>query len=76
MTDTEHLFVASRPRVGHPVTYKGRVVGAVTRVEGNLCWHDGDETGPFIWRFKDGLNALHDWPHKVDKNAPCPGVSK
>ena len=54
------------PRIGQPITYRGEIVGTVTRVEGNLCWRsypDG-ESLPFIWRFKDGLNTLHDWPGK------------
>lgn len=64
-----------RPRVGDAVTYFGKPVGTVTRVEGNLCFHTGSHDGPFIWRFHDGLNALHSWPGKDETlNAKCPGV--
>lgn len=64
-----------RPRVGDAVTYLGKPVGTVTRVEGNLCFHSGSHDGPFIWRFHDGLNALHSWPGKDETlNAKCPGV--
>lgn len=66
------------PRKGDPIKYFGRHVGTVLRIDGNLCWvasRDGGESAPFIWRFKDGLNALHDWPNKpVGRNAPCPGA--
>jgi|GEM_PF-3417679 hypothetical protein len=65
------LLELRRPRAGHEVTYKsgsGRLIKAiVVKVEGNLCWvkYDGkDEAQPFIWRFKEGLNTLHDWPTK------------
>lgn len=62
-----------RPRVGEAVSYLGEEVGKVTRVEGNLCFHSGSHDGPFIWCFRDGLNALHSWPGKDDTfNAPCP----
>lgn len=59
------------PRIDDPITYNGSVIGRVTRVEGDLCWHSGEDL--FIWRFRDGLNALHDWPGKVGRVAPCPG---
>jgi hypothetical protein len=66
-----------KPRVGDTVTYQGEPVGKVTRVEGNLCWRsypDG-ESLPFIWRFRDGLNTMHDWPGKPKgQNAFCPGL--
>lgn len=34
--------------------------GTVRSLDGNLCWldHDDGKVGPFIWRFKDGLNKL------------------
>lgn len=66
MSKTSELFNDRKPRVGDPVTYEGAVVGKVLRLEGNLCWCDYAEHGPlpFIWRFSDGLNALHDWPGK------------
>lgn len=71
------LLDTMRPKRGDAIAYKGCVVGHVTTVEGNLCWHDGDLTGPFIWKFKDGLNALHTWPGKDESlNAFCPGTSK
>lgn len=64
------------PRIGDPITYEGNVVGTVTKVEGNLCWRtypDGERL-PFIWRFHDGLNALHSWPGKEGKLAPLPAA--
>jgi hypothetical protein len=66
-----------KPRIGQPITYKGEVVGVVTRVDGNLCWrsYPNGESLPFIWRFSDGVNALHDWPTKAGaKIARCPGI--
>lgn len=74
--DSQHPLPISsdgRPRLGSPVTYNGRAVGNVTAVEGNLCWHSGGDL--FIWRFRDGLNALHDWPGKCGLLAPCPGLT-
>lgn len=68
-------MILCAPRVGDAITYKGRFIGNVTRVEGNLCWHTGDDAGPFIWRFNDGLNALHGWPRKAGRVAYCPGVT-
>lgn len=42
----------------------------VKSVDGNLCWavYDNDPgvSNPFIWRFRDGLNTMHDWPGKGD----------
>jgi hypothetical protein len=37
------------------------------RIEGNLCWADygNGDISPFIWRFQDGLNTVHDWPGKA-----------
>lgn len=66
------------PRVGTRGTYQsmhGNVVGfTVKSIEGNLCYADYDNgtRGPFIWRFSDGLNALHDWPGKSGKTHPVP----
>lgn len=60
-------FHTSRPRKGDPITYLGEVIGVVSSVEGNLCWvryENKDSSEPFIWRFHDGLNTLHDWPNK------------
>lgn len=61
----------SKPREGDLITYRspqhGVVRGVVSRVEGNLCWTKYEiypDVQPFIWRFKDGLNTLHDWPGK------------
>jgi hypothetical protein len=57
------------------VTYKGRDVGHVTRVEGTLCWIkelDGEcryGDAPFIWASSFGLNTLHDWPTKAHPRA-------
>lgn len=58
---------SSKPRKGQRITYQGREVGTVDHVDGNLCWvkYDDGTANPFIWRFRDGLNALHDWPGKV-----------
>ena len=73
MTDLDQY----KPRVGDPITYLGEVVGHVTRVDGALCWRsypDGDSL-PFIWKFRDGLNRLHDWPNKRNgPTAKCPGA--
>lgn len=73
-------FARSRPRVGDPITYQGKVNGRVHSVEDNLCWNayaDGRGPLPFIWRFKDGLNAMHDWPtkHPDDPLTFCPGIT-
>lgn len=64
------------PRKGQRITYKGREVGTVDHLDGNLCWvrYDDGTTNPFIWRFRDGLNALHDWPGKAGRISFCPGV--
>jgi hypothetical protein len=64
----DETYTASRPRKGDLITYRGEVTGTVHRVEGALCWNaysDGRDPLPFIWCFKDGLNALHDWPTKI-----------
>ena len=62
-----------KPTKGAPVHYRGRLAGHVSRTEGNLCWLVGADA-PFIWRFKDGLNAMHDWPQKDARSeAPLPG---
>lgn len=72
-------FADSKPRKGEHITYEGRVAGVVHSVEGNLCWtsYDGRDPAPFIWRFKDGLNALHSWPSKQPHHPLtfCPGVT-
>lgn len=73
------LLEQYRPKVGDPITYRGKVVGTVTRTEQQLCWWrrtiDRDDGGMFIWCFRDGLNAMHSWPGKDEaRNAPCPGV--
>lgn len=60
------LYADNKPQVGQPVTYRGEHVGTVQRVDGNLCWVNYPTgTEPFIWRFNDGLNQLHDWPSKI-----------
>lgn len=67
MTITSEKFAGQAPRAGQDITYRGKLHGKAIRVEGNLCWmnfNDGSEAAPFIWRFKDGLNNLHDWPTK------------
>ena len=61
-----------KPRKGGAVTYEGRPYGAVTRVDGNLCYTDNSDA-PFIWRFRANpttgcpahLNRLFSWPEKV-----------
>lgn len=69
---------SSKPRAGERVTYSGKEIATVVHVEGNICWSKYDNTGetmPFIWKFKDGLNALAWWPSK-SPTAPrsfCPG---
>jgi hypothetical protein len=61
---------ARAPRVGSRGSYQfspDSIIGfTVTEIEGNLCYcdYDNGRKGPFIWRFKDGLNNLHDWPGK------------
>ena len=61
------------PRKGTRGAYQslsGEGVGfSVSSVEGNLCYAVYDtapdeKPAPFIWRFDDGLNSLHDWPGK------------
>lgn len=46
----------------------GDVEFVVDHVDGGLCFaryaNDPEVTQSFIWRFKDGLNSLHDWPGK------------
>jgi len=64
MGTTQNKAASLKPRKGDPVTYRGRSLGNVTSVDGNLCWTDRDS---FIWRFHDGLNALHDWPTKGER---------
>lgn len=77
MTEANVTFRQYRPRVGDPVTYEGRVVGTVSSTEGNLCWCAYETgTAPFIWCFKDGLNAMHEWPTKQDGPLSfCPGIT-
>lgn len=66
------------PRKGSTGAYlsmHGNTVGfTVLEVEGNLCWaeYDNGSKGPFIWRFRDGLNNLHDWPGKSGDVVPQP----
>lgn len=65
----------NKPRVGSIGTYRSPFDGlqtfVVVRVDGNLCYArygDDKDAQPFIWRHKDGLNSLHDWPGKNDAN--------
>lgn len=77
MSRSVEEIASPAPRKDQTITYRGTAVGTVARVEENLCWVR-DATGvtePFIWRFKDGLNALHEWPGKAGKLAFCPGVT-
>lgn len=73
---THRKFRQYRPQVGHQVHYLGKPVGTVTSVEDGMCYRtypDGKSL-PFIWCFRDGLNAMHDWPTK--RGGPdtfCPG---
>jgi hypothetical protein len=62
-------YESSKPRKGEPITYRGALVGTVSSVDGNLCWvnYYRGEPAPFIWRFKDGLNNMHEWPSKQQK---------
>lgn len=82
-SDTARKFHDSRPRIGDEVTYMGKPHGRVKYVEDSLCWvryydepaNPDHRCMPFIWCFKDGLNALHTWPTKQPGlDAPCPGV--
>lgn len=58
------------PRSGETITYTQRdgtsIQAKAVRVEGNLCWTDygNGDVEPFIWRFAEGLNTLHDWPSR------------
>ena len=66
-TREETQMNANAPRQGDVITYRGKATGTVIRTEGNLCWmsfFDGSDSAPFIWRFKNGLNNLHDWSSK------------
>lgn len=70
--EPKEKYKLNRPRVGDPVTYRGKITGMVARVEGALCWNKyndnhecAGETLPFIWCFREGLNTLHDWPTKA-----------
>lgn len=66
------MHTQHRPRKGAPITYRGELVGYVSSVEGNTCYvsplpehADKYPKGAgFIWRFRDCLNELHDWPGK------------
>ena len=52
-----------RPRKGQALYYRGALAGTIERTEGNLCHYvklDGSYE-LFIWKFKDGLNNLHEW---------------
>lgn len=72
-TSSSDLEQSDAPRVGDVIRYRGKPAGHVRWLEGNLCfvdYGDGGEPVPFIWKFRDGLNNLHDWPNKPDsKNA-------
>jgi hypothetical protein len=67
----EWPFASSRPRKGQTVTYANRPgdirSGCVEKVKGDLCHvkYPGRPASLFIWRSKDGLNTLHDWPTKA-----------
>ena len=60
---------------GSCIMLNGETVGfTVSSVEDNLCYaiYDNspdEKAGPFIWRFKDGLNIFHTWPSKADSAA-------
>ncbi len=61
--EANQIYSAHRPRKGQTVTYNGKIAGKVLSIEGNLCWVDyASGPNPFIWAFKDGVNAFHDWP--------------
>lgn len=64
-------YAESKPRNGDRgscIMLNGETVGfVVSSIDGNLCFanYDNGESGPFIWRFNDGLNIFHSWPSKV-----------
>jgi len=69
------------PKKGTRGTYQsmhGGIVGfVVSSVDGNLCYAvyataPDAKPAPFIWRFRDGLNDLHDWPGKPVAAPMCP----
>ncbi len=43
-------YEANKPRAGQTVLYRGKPVGKVVRVEGNLCWRTYPDGGiePFM----------------------------
>lgn len=68
-------YHSHRPRLGDMVTDRdGNPIGPLRAVEAGYCWA-GPAEGPFLWCFRDGLNALHFWPAKAGgKIAACPGL--
>jgi hypothetical protein len=64
-------YADSKPHKGERgscVMPNGDIVGfVVSSIEGNLCFanYDNGDSGPFIWRFNDGLNIFHTWPSKA-----------
>lgn len=75
--EANEIYRAYRPRIGDPVIYGGKIAGKVTSIDGNLCWCSyATGNAPFIWCFRDGLNALHDWPTKQGGPVSfCPGIT-
>lgn len=75
--EAHQKFSASRPRVGDLATFEDAHY-RITSIEGNLCWieYPDGQRAPFIWCFKDGLNALASWPSKRSDHPRtfCPGV--
>jgi hypothetical protein len=61
-------YQAHKPLKGATVTANGKVVGIVERDDDGICWiTQPDGTSDcFIWRFRNGLNTLHDWPTKTN----------
>lgn len=73
----------SAPRVGTRGVYhspnNGDVGFEVFTVEGSLCYAKYDNNPnvqPFIWRFKEGPNALHDWKGKDDSGSQRSGSTE
>lgn len=64
------MALTRKPRVGDVVSWPGGKYGRgpgvergrVTSIDAELCWvlKDGcEKPQPFIWQFKEGLNAHH-----------------
>ena len=69
MINAREKYRSNKPVIGDWVTFTYESIisrGQITNVMGNLCYvrYGDEESCPFIWCFKDGLNILHNWPTK------------